>query len=211
MVENGAPGGTRTPDLLVRSQTLYPTELRAHRKEILSQPCAAHPAAATEAQFNQCLDKPSSLCWLAWNKPHSGGVFTPGWSVSSDKTFAVCFRANQKQQGECQYRHNFKTSDRPLITEAVTEGKFDRVRRRRQQNAQLICQPRHQPARRVGRKLIQVHRDHAPSSLHARLHEERSHDDYRQTLTERPQRNQQERQSQRCDHTLSSACHLREM
>src|SRR5580704_9302307 len=26
----GAPGGTRTPDLLVRSQTLYPTELRAH-------------------------------------------------------------------------------------------------------------------------------------------------------------------------------------
>ncbi len=27
----GAPGGTRTPDLLVRSQTLYPTELRARR------------------------------------------------------------------------------------------------------------------------------------------------------------------------------------
>jgi len=26
---SGAPGGTRTPDLLVRSQTLYPTELRA--------------------------------------------------------------------------------------------------------------------------------------------------------------------------------------
>ena len=25
----GAPGVTRTPDLLVRSQTLYPTELRA--------------------------------------------------------------------------------------------------------------------------------------------------------------------------------------
>ena len=28
--KSGAPGGTRTPDLLVRSQTLYPTELRAH-------------------------------------------------------------------------------------------------------------------------------------------------------------------------------------
>jgi hypothetical protein len=28
---SGAPGGTRTPDLLVRSQTLYPTELRARR------------------------------------------------------------------------------------------------------------------------------------------------------------------------------------
>jgi hypothetical protein len=26
----GAPGGIRTPGLLVRSQTLYPTELRAH-------------------------------------------------------------------------------------------------------------------------------------------------------------------------------------
>lgn len=30
MRENGAPGEIRTPDLLVRSQTLYPTELRAH-------------------------------------------------------------------------------------------------------------------------------------------------------------------------------------
>ena len=30
--ESGAPGEIRTPDLLVRSQTLYPTELRAHRK-----------------------------------------------------------------------------------------------------------------------------------------------------------------------------------
>jgi hypothetical protein len=27
----GAPGEIRTPDLLVRSQALYPTELRAHR------------------------------------------------------------------------------------------------------------------------------------------------------------------------------------
>ena len=27
--ENGGPGGTRTPDLLVRSQALYPTELQA--------------------------------------------------------------------------------------------------------------------------------------------------------------------------------------
>ncbi len=28
--KDGAPGVTRTPDLLVRSQSLYPTELRAH-------------------------------------------------------------------------------------------------------------------------------------------------------------------------------------
>src|SRR5438045_7489060 len=29
LLESGAPGETRTPDLLVRSQPLYPTELRA--------------------------------------------------------------------------------------------------------------------------------------------------------------------------------------
>src|SRR5579863_94982 len=35
--KSGAPGGTRTLDLLVRSQTLYPTELRAHYLQILPQ------------------------------------------------------------------------------------------------------------------------------------------------------------------------------
>jgi hypothetical protein len=30
---DGAPGKTRTCDLLIRSQTLYPTELRAHTAE----------------------------------------------------------------------------------------------------------------------------------------------------------------------------------
>jgi hypothetical protein len=29
-LKTGAPGEIRTPDLLVRSQALYPTELRAH-------------------------------------------------------------------------------------------------------------------------------------------------------------------------------------
>jgi hypothetical protein len=29
--KSGAPGESRTPDLLVRSQTLYPAELRARR------------------------------------------------------------------------------------------------------------------------------------------------------------------------------------
>ena len=33
---NGALEGIRTPDLLVRSQTLYPTELRAHEGLLLS-------------------------------------------------------------------------------------------------------------------------------------------------------------------------------
>ena|SRR5215467_6871041 len=32
--KNGAPGESRTPDLLVRSQTLYPAELRAHRHDL---------------------------------------------------------------------------------------------------------------------------------------------------------------------------------
>jgi hypothetical protein len=33
---NGAPGEIRTPDLLVRSQALYPTELRAQAKQRLT-------------------------------------------------------------------------------------------------------------------------------------------------------------------------------
>jgi hypothetical protein len=35
--ENGAPWVIRTPDLLVRSQTLYPAELRAQRGKQLIQ------------------------------------------------------------------------------------------------------------------------------------------------------------------------------
>ena len=31
----GAPGESRTPNLLIRSQTLYPIELRAHNKQKL--------------------------------------------------------------------------------------------------------------------------------------------------------------------------------
>ena len=39
----GTPKGTRTPDLLIRSQSLYPTELSAHsaflkRLDIIAQP-----------------------------------------------------------------------------------------------------------------------------------------------------------------------------
>ena len=35
---NGAPGEIRTPGLLVRSQTLYPAELRAHMGGLLAKP-----------------------------------------------------------------------------------------------------------------------------------------------------------------------------
>src|ERR1700687_1195856 len=42
--KSGAPGGTRTPDLLVRSQTLYPTELRAHSDELNFSTAPRNPA-----------------------------------------------------------------------------------------------------------------------------------------------------------------------
>jgi hypothetical protein len=42
---NGAPGEIRTPDLLVRSQALYPTELRAHARKICLRIGAALQAA----------------------------------------------------------------------------------------------------------------------------------------------------------------------
>ena len=32
----GTPEGTRTPDLLIRSQSLYPTELLAHKHSLLN-------------------------------------------------------------------------------------------------------------------------------------------------------------------------------
>ena len=35
---NGAPGKIRTPDPLVRSQVLYPTELQAHDLKTLYKP-----------------------------------------------------------------------------------------------------------------------------------------------------------------------------
>ena len=33
---HGTPEGTRTPDLLIRSQSLYPTELLAHKHPLLN-------------------------------------------------------------------------------------------------------------------------------------------------------------------------------
>jgi hypothetical protein len=34
-MKNGAPGETRTPNLLIRSQTIYPIDLRAQPVEII--------------------------------------------------------------------------------------------------------------------------------------------------------------------------------
>ena len=52
-MESGAPGETRTPDLLVRSQPLYPPELRAR------------PFNNFETEF-----------YHGWFKPHSWGLAT---------------------------------------------------------------------------------------------------------------------------------------
>ena len=48
---SGAPGGSRTPDLLVRSQTLYPAELRA-RCEMQSSIRAKVPPMSEAAKLN---------------------------------------------------------------------------------------------------------------------------------------------------------------
>ena len=53
----GALGGTRTPNLLIRSQMLYPIELRAQRSE-----CTSHPEPA-----------PPSVTGATWGgRPSSG-------------------------------------------------------------------------------------------------------------------------------------------
>ena len=38
ILKDGAPGEIRTPDLVVRSHALYPTELRARRAVVYTQP-----------------------------------------------------------------------------------------------------------------------------------------------------------------------------
>ena len=49
---NGAPGEIRTPDLLVRSQALYPTELRAQRQIRQAAPTAPILGAANITTSN---------------------------------------------------------------------------------------------------------------------------------------------------------------
>jgi hypothetical protein len=70
--ESGAPGESRTPDLLVRSQTLYPAELRARR----NYACSLNRLRYTARDFNSvhprlCLScslpLPSALCLFSLN------------------------------------------------------------------------------------------------------------------------------------------------
>jgi hypothetical protein len=59
------------------------------------------------------------------NTSRSGHAFAPGRFRAADKTFAVSLRAAPKQQGERQYRHDLEARDRPLVSDAVTEGVFE--------------------------------------------------------------------------------------
>ena len=49
LILNGAPGVIRTPDLLVRSQSLYPAELRAHAAVFNWHYSGSRPAEARGA------------------------------------------------------------------------------------------------------------------------------------------------------------------
>src|SRR5579863_2241061 len=51
--KNGAPGGIRTPDPLLRRQTLFPTELRAHSSELIQfTALVASPQPTTNAAIH---------------------------------------------------------------------------------------------------------------------------------------------------------------
>jgi hypothetical protein len=52
---SGAPGETRTPDPLLRRQTLYPTELRAHGWELTKFKTNAKPIATGIARRHRPL------------------------------------------------------------------------------------------------------------------------------------------------------------
>src|SRR5215471_21837840 len=82
----GAPGGTRTPDLLVRSQTLYPTELRARSEFILPRISKGfHRAAgigttlprATEPSSGSRATPPRNATAL----PEFAGTRSPGTTI----------------------------------------------------------------------------------------------------------------------------------
>ena len=60
---SGAPGVTRTPDLLVRSQTLYPTELRAHSLNHL--PATLFQGTCFRVALGRSLIVPNSCCLAA--------------------------------------------------------------------------------------------------------------------------------------------------
>src|SRR3990167_2593175 len=60
-LRNGAPGEIRTPDHLVRSQVLYPTELRAHTN-IIYHPDSTHHNAVTRLAEREGFEPSMEFC-----------------------------------------------------------------------------------------------------------------------------------------------------
>ena len=73
----GAPGGIRTPDLLVRSQTLYPAELRAHSFVIVAQAIifSANRDARAAPKFPQGFPRSVNFLQAHPGKPHGVRTF----------------------------------------------------------------------------------------------------------------------------------------
>jgi hypothetical protein len=65
---NGAPGVIRTPDLLIRSQSLYPAELRAHKKSSATSGIAQQ--LTNHCQINRlCAQAQSAVSELPRREP----------------------------------------------------------------------------------------------------------------------------------------------
>src|SRR5271165_2372240 len=104
--KHGAPGEIRTPDLLVRSQTLYPTELRAqvfnYRRsrriegtgEPSSRPISANCACSTRELYRQ----PKNHCTVFTVRRQTSSVLLVSPEVEFQEglwqriNFAVAFR-----------------------------------------------------------------------------------------------------------------------
>ena len=57
---NGTPGEIRTPDLLVRSQVLYPAELRAQSERALYRKAISEPSVSPSIRYNNPSTRPQN-------------------------------------------------------------------------------------------------------------------------------------------------------
>jgi hypothetical protein len=66
-MKDGAPGGIRTPDPLLRRQTLFPTELRAHWIDTKIFVLRAHVVLVNHSLLRRRTLVPTapSICWLS--------------------------------------------------------------------------------------------------------------------------------------------------
>src|SRR5579862_6248921 len=96
-LKNGAPGGVRTPDLVLRRHTLYPSELRAH-----SESTAVEPLYYVLFRLTTRLgDRPNSAglsIYVLFCQPPRVRFFTclasfsicsAFWIIGSDRVFAA--------------------------------------------------------------------------------------------------------------------------